>query len=282
MLKGLPASLKTSWAKKQQEQGNFIIVSKDEIRKIYGSYTARREKDVLRTRNELIKLGIKLKRNVIVDDTNLNPKHEIYLRQLAKELGVKFEVNDSFLKEEPEDCIARDLHRGDKAVGADVIWKMYYKWVAPNPVKKLDKNTDKPRAVICSLDDTLAMGDISNPIAKLTINPFIVCSIDALYHYGIEKNGEPYPSIIILTSRSKNQREEIESWLARNLVPYDELYMNDNDENADEIFKERTYHDKIEPNYAILGVFEGQAKMSRIWRKLGLLVAQTGYPEINL
>ena len=122
MLKGLPASGKSSWANEQVKTGNYIIVSKDEIRKMFGGYKPSREKEVLRIRNKLIENGIQLKRNVIVDDTNLNPKHEKYIQQLARDLGAKFIINDEFLNVPPEECIKRDLHRGEKAVGSSVIW----------------------------------------------------------------------------------------------------------------------------------------------------------------
>ena len=158
MLKGLPSSHKSSWAKEQVAKGGYLRVSMDDIRaSAFGGWSVKKEKACLRLRDEMIRFGIKEGRNVIVDATNLNPKHEYRLRRLAEELGVKFEINDSFLKRTPEQCIQDDLHRGENAVGAQAIWEMFYRWVAPNPTVKLHKEFDKPRVVICDIDGSLAM-----------------------------------------------------------------------------------------------------------------------------
>ena len=97
MLKGLPASGKSTWAKEKiNENSNYIRINKDDIREsITGKWTSKKEKIVISIRNSLIKTGISLGKNVIIDDTNLNPKHEQSLKTLAQELGVEFEINDS-------------------------------------------------------------------------------------------------------------------------------------------------------------------------------------------
>lgn len=289
MLKGLPASGKSTWAReRQKEGGNYFVISKDEIRKMFGGYTPKREKDVLRVRNELIKLGIKLRKNVIVDDTNLNIKHERYLRQLANEMGVKFEVNDSFLEVPPEECIKRDLHRGEKAVGASVIWDMYYRWVAPDPQVNLDRNFDKPRCVLCDVDGTLALNtegrsfyDLSR-VHEDTADPFVSCVIDALYNYGTEINGDRYPNIIILSGREEVSREATEEWLKQYGIPYDMLIMRETgDKRSDTIVKQELYEKYVEPNYCVLGVIDDRPSVCAVWRNLGLRVAQVGNPYID-
>ena len=276
--------MKSSWAREYQEKaGNYVVISKDEIRKMFGGYAPQREKDVLRIRNELIKTAIKLKRNVIIDDTNLNPKHERYLRQLCRELGVKFEINDSFLKETPEDCIKRDLHRGEKAVGASVIWEQYYTYVCPNPNANLKQNFDKPRCVLFDIDGTLAINDKGRSfydmsrVGEDSVNPFMACVADALYNYGIEKDGKPYPSIIIISGREDSCKEETKKWLDKNLIPYDELFMRKTgDSRKDDIVKEEIYHKYIESNYCVLGVFDDRPMCVRLWQRLGLRTANVG------
>lgn len=279
----------TTWAKEQVEQGgNYLIVSKDEIRKMFGGYKAKREKDVLRIRNELIRTGIQLKRNVIVDDTNLNPKHERYLSQLSRELGCKFEINDSFLEVGPEECIKRDIHRGEKAVGSGVIWDMYFRWIAPDPEVKLSKESNKPRAVLCDLDGTLSLNTSGRSFYDMTrvgedsVDPFMACVVDALYNYGIERDGKPYPSVIMLSGRDESAREKTEKWLQKNAVPYDKLLMRKiGDNRADSIVKSEIYHNEIEPKFAVLGVFDDRPSVVNQWRKLGLRVAQLGNPYID-
>lgn len=288
MLKGLPASGKTTWAKQQFEKGTFLVVSKDTIRKMLGGYTTKKEKQVVKLRNKLIEAGIEAKLNIIVDDTNLNPAHERTLAQLAKRLGAKFEVNDSFMKVAPEQCIERDLHRGEKAVGASVIWAMYYKWIVPNQLKKLHREFDKPRCIICDIDGTLAHNVKGRSIYDLgkvhedVCDPFVGFALDAFANYGIELNGKPYPSIIILTGRYENSREVTEKWLSANMIPYDKLIMKQNgDMRSDIDFKEDIYHKEIEPDYSVLAVFDDRPCCCRMWRNLGLKVADVGNPYVD-
>ena len=248
-----------------------------------GGYKPSREKEALRIRNRLIEEAIRMRKNVIVDDTNLNPKHEQHIRKMARDLGCKFEINDSFLKIPPEECIRRDLHRGDKSVGADSIWQMYYKWLCPEPIKKLEKEKKKPRAVICDIDGTLSHNvrgrsyyDMTR-VDEDTVDPFMSCVIDALYNYGIERDGNPYPSIILISGRSESGREKTEKWLSDNMIAYDKLFLRaDGDKRPDDIVKEEIYRDKIEIDYAILGVFDDRPSCVRMWQRLGLRVANMG------
>lgn len=281
MLKALPAAGKSTWASEQVKKGGYVHISVDNIRdSIYGGWSQKREREVLKMRDAMIYEGLAQNRMVIVDATNLNPKHERRLREIAEETGARFEINTSFLEVSPEECIKRDLHRGEKAVGPAVIWGMYYKWLAP----KTDplKDTTKPRAVLCDIDGTLAIMSNRSPydmtrVGEDTLDPFVGCIIDALYNYGIERDGTPYPKIIILSGRSEDAREATELWLQNNMIPYDELYMRkEGDRRKDSIVKEEIYHTYIEPKYAVLGVFDDRKSVVSTWQKLGLRVADMG------
>lgn len=288
MLKGLPASGKSTWAKEQASNGAYLILNKDTIRGMLGGYSPKREKQVVKIRNKLIEIGIESKLNIIVDDTNLNPAYERTLSQLAKKLNIKFEINDSFMKVPPEECIRRDLHRGNKAVGSSVIWAMYYKWIVPNQFKKLQKSSDKPRCVICDIDGTLAHNIKGRDIYDLSrvhqdvCDPFVGFALDAFANYGMERNGKPYPSIILLTGRFENSREVTEKWLSDNMIPYDKLIMKkDGDERSDTEFKKSIYKKEIEPEYGVLAVIEDRPCCCRMWRELGLKVADVGNPYVD-
>ena len=288
MLKGLPASGKSTWAReRQKEGGNFLVISKDEIRKMFGGYKPSREKEVLRIRNKLIEMGIQMRRNVIVDDTNLNPKHERHIAKMARELGAKFEVNDEFLKVSPDECIKRDLHRGEKAVGSEVIWDMYYRWIAPDPITKLNEEFDKPRCVIVDVDGTLALNlggrsfyDLDK-VHEDKADPFVSCIVDALYNYGVEISGDRYPRVIIVSGREDYSREATEGWLKQYGIPYDDIFMRrTGDTRDDAIVKEEIYKESIEPYYAVLGVIDDRPKVCNKGRGLGLRVAQVGNPYV--
>lgn len=282
-LKGLPASGKSTWAKAELEKGNFLRVNKDDIRSgMLGGYSKRKEKDVIRIRNELICLGIKLGKNIIVDDTNLNPTHERTVRGIAKELNVGFEVNDSFLEVSPDECVKRDLNRPN-SVGESVIWQMYEQYIKKNPITVLDENFEKRRCVIFDVDGTLAHNlsgrsfyDLTK-VDKDTPDPFLSVIADAL-----DETEAYYLDIVIVSGREETCRAETEAWLAKNMIPYQALYMRKAGDNRDDVIvKEEIYHEHIENNYAVLGVFDDRPKVCRMWRSLGFNVAQMGNPRIE-
>lgn len=281
MLKGLPASGKSTWAKEKiNENSNYIRINKDDIREsITGKWTSKKEKIVISIRNSLIKTGISLGKNVIIDDTNLNPKHEQSLKTLAQELGVEFEINDSFLKVPVEECVERDIKR-DKSVGYKVIYKMYYDYLYQDPSKKIVNSSNKKRrCVICDIDGTLAHNYGGRNIYDLTRvkedtpDPLVCAVLDGLDStFGID-----YLDIIIVSGREDACRKETEEWLYHNMIPYKALYMRKSgDKRDDAIVKEEIYKEFIEPEYCVLGVIDDRNKVVRMWEKLGVKVMKVG------
>jgi len=97
LTKGLPASGKSTWAKEQLQMypGRYKIVNKDSLRAMLddGKYSATNEKFILKARDELIMLALSAGYHVIVDDTNLHPKHEMAIRELVKGMAT-IEIQD--------------------------------------------------------------------------------------------------------------------------------------------------------------------------------------------
>ena len=281
MLKGLPASRKSSWAKEQVAKGGYLRVSMDDIRaSAFGGWSVKKEKACLRLRDEMVRFGIKEGKNVIVDATNLNPKHEYRLRRLAEELGVKFEINDSFLKRTPEQCIQDDLHRGEDAVGANIIWEMWEKWVRPNPEKLLEKNADKRRCILLDLDGSLCKRVTDRSYYDMTRvnedipNPFISFLADC-----ISESGEYYADLVIITGRTEDGRELTEKWLKDNCIDYKALYMRKvGDKRKDFEVKEEIIRDQIAPKYAILGAIDNSLRCCSTYYEMGIETLRCGNP----
>lgn len=283
MLKGLPASGKTSWAKEKVARGGFLRISKDDIREqMLGSWSPRKERDVIKIRNALIKEGVEQGRSIIVDDTNLNPRHEKDIKELAESLGVQFELNDNFLEVSPVECVKRDASR-EKNVGASVIWDMHEKYLAEDPLKKLDQNFGKRRAIIFDIDGTLALHRSGRSpydytrVHEDTPNPFLSVIVDALYD-----NADYYLDIIIVSGRERTCEKETKQWLYDNMINYTELYMREEGDHRDDtIVKREIYEKYIEPKYAVLGVFDDRPKVCDMWRSQDLMVAQVGNPHVE-
>ena len=132
MMKGLPASGKSEAARKmiKLRPDKFIRVNRDTLREMSGvDYSPENEEFIKYTRNRAIVKALRMKRHVIVDDTNLKPEDHQFFEKLAQDNGARFEVIDlTHIK--LKILLERDAKRENK-VGAKVIKEMHEKYVAP-------------------------------------------------------------------------------------------------------------------------------------------------------
>lgn len=123
---GLPASGKSTWSRKyQQENENVLILNRDSIRAMLGGkWTAKYEELVKEIEmDSLIKcLTIQKEGTVIVDDTNLNPKTLNAIIRICNAYSAYVEMK-SFLNVSALECIERDKTR-ENSVGEHVIMRM--------------------------------------------------------------------------------------------------------------------------------------------------------------
>jgi predicted kinase len=91
LLRGLPACGKTTWAKEQLKAcpGRYKRISKDDLRAMLdnGTWSKHNEQFILKARNSLILAALQDGYHVLIDDTNLHPKHEDAIRELVKGLA---------------------------------------------------------------------------------------------------------------------------------------------------------------------------------------------------
>jgi predicted kinase len=124
ILQGLPASGKTTFAKRLQkdEPGKWKRVNRDELRAMLDDSYFKKgmEEFTLAVRNAIISLCLREGKNVIVDDTNLNPKIS---EQLKRFIGERADVELKFFDVSVKECIKWDKARA-KPVGEAAIRKM--------------------------------------------------------------------------------------------------------------------------------------------------------------
>lgn len=284
LLKGLPASGKSTHARALAESG-FYRVNKDDIRSsLFGSaYKRKHEKQVVWTRDAMIREALSKGRSVVVDDTNFNPIHEKEIKKIAQEFNVEFTINDSFLQTPIEECIKRDLKR-EKSVGERVIREMYEQYIKPDIIKK-QYDPELPCAYIIDIDGTLAiMGDRSpydwKKVGIDDINTGLSHIIDGI-------NAIRYAKVFLFSGRDEVCRPETEEWLERHDIKYDLLAMrrsNHTDESGgqvkDTVVKKEMFEKYIEGQYNVLGVFDDRPIVAEQWRQMGLTVFQVGSPYI--
>ena len=134
--RGLPASGKTTWARRQR---GAVRVNRDDLRRmLHGGWSGRgwAEVQVTIAQRAQIEALLKAGVNVISDDTNLAGRVVKELSDLAGECGATVVIKD-FTDVPLETCLARDAERdGDDKVGEDAIRAMYRRYLARDHAKE--------------------------------------------------------------------------------------------------------------------------------------------------
>jgi predicted kinase len=289
MTVGLPASGKTTWAKKMMEDypGQIKRVNKDELRLMIdaGRWTKSNESFILKIRDKLILEFMEGGFNIIVDDTNFAPKHKDKFLELVKFhnssckhhkdfVVYEFEVKD-FTDVSLEECLIRDGKRS-KSVGETVIKGMYrkylYKELLPPPY--LD---GLPSAYICDIDGTIAKKCDRSPYDEIKVydddvNLHVKHVINALMSFGYK--------IIFISGRTEGCREQTIKWLNEKAFIYEGyiLFMREvGDFRSDYIVKNELYEKYIKGQYNVFGVFDDRPQViEKCWRPLGIPIFNCG------
>lgn len=274
LLKGLPASGKTKWAKEMVISLGHKRVNKDDLREMIDSsvWGKSNENQILLVRNAIVVNYLQSNFNVIVDDTNFAPIHEETLRKIAEENSAEFEVK--FFDVSVNECIKRDLKRGDKSVGSDVIWRMYEQFIKPT-IKKTERNPYKEDCYIFDIDGTLAEKGTRSPFdfSKVKEDKPIEDVVRTLREFANSSH-----DIIIVSGRDDSCQRLTEDWLIENSIYYTKIFMRKTgDKRKDSIVKKEIYDTHIKDNYNVLGVFDDRDQVVEMWRNEGLTCFQVNY-----
>jgi predicted kinase len=281
MLKGLPASGKTTWAKQQLKEfpGVYKRVNKDDLRAMLDDsiWSKQNENFILRMRDWIIGNAIMDGYSVIVDDTNLHDKHKQKLSEIAKANSVELEIK--FFDTSVEECIERDSKR-QNYVGEKVIKTMYNRFLKPQEadnVLYLISALLKP-AIICDIDGTIAHND-----NKRGFFEWMKVGLDEPKKNIIrilEKFKKDGYIILIVSGRDSVCLNLTLEWLSKHKVPYDYLYMRaTNDNRQDAVIKKEIFNDKIRNEYNVDFVLDDRQQVVDMWREIGLTCLQVDYGD---
>ena len=278
--RGLPASGKTKWSRDYQElHHDAKRINKDDLRAMMDlRWSHDNEKHILQCRDELIELAILNGFDVIVDDTNLAPKHEKRIRELVKSWADIYKDHDGkpmeievviqdFTDVPIETCIERDRNRTNY-VGESVITDMYTKYINPPTIVGYDKNLSD--CIIVDIDGTIChmsdRGIYEWDKVGTDIKDEVIADI-------ISRYGEAY--IILVSGRNDRCRDITERWLEENKIQYNDLFMRkDGDMRKDVVVKKEIYEAEIKDKYNVLFVLDDRNQTVRGWRDLGLKTLQ--------
>lgn len=274
MLKGLPASGKSTYAKELEKQG-WVRANKDDIRAhSFPIYNYEDEKRVVEIEDSIIRDGLRTGKNVVVDDTNFNPVHIKRLENIAKEFDAEFET--LFIDTPVEICVRRNRKRA-KNVPMEAILNMYNKYIGPLRDKNPLYDDTLMEAIIIDLDGTLAHATNRNPYDDVDVSGDVLD--DAVSSILEMSYGHGY-QIILLTGRHEENLQSTLDWLKANDVSYDEIHSRkEGDERPDFDVKYDLYQEHVAGKYNVKFVIDDRPAVCRTWRRLGLKVLQVGDPH---
>lgn len=281
ILRGLPGSGKSTWAKQQVDAnpGRYKRISKDDLRAMLDNslWSKANEKFILKTRDALILLALQEGYHVLVDDTNLHPKHIETIKELVKGLAI-VEIQD-FTHVSLEECIARDKKRPNY-VGEQVIRRMHRDFLQTTPMSPAyDPALDT--CIIVDLDGTLALFDrdkvspYDRDFSQDQVNDAVKTFIDM--HYFYQGN-----DVVILSGRKEIHLKQTFQWLDDHNIHFSDIHMRKADDNRnDAIVKREMYNEYIKGKYNVLAVIDDRLSVCRLWHELGLPLFRVGDPDAD-
>ena len=279
LFKGLPASGKSTAARKllDENPGQYKRINKDDLRAMLDNskHSSANEKFVLKLRDAIILEALAAGKHVIIDDTNIHPKHAARISQLVKGQAV-VEIVD-FMHVDVETCIARDLKRPN-SVGSRVIRRMWQEYLK-NEVPNLVQNPDLQRAILCDLDGTLALLNGRSPYDASTSDQDLLNVPIADILINFENTGH---EIVFLTGREDKDEIPTRTFIEKhfgNDFPF-KLYMRQTaDTRKDAVIKQEIFERYISPNFHIDFVLDDRHQVVDMWRGLGLTCLQVNYGD---
>lgn len=284
LTKGLPASGKTTYAKEllAKELGRWKRINKDDLRAMLdnGYWSKQNEKFILEARDFLLTVALGEGYNVIIDDTNLAPKHEAHISQLIEQFNATetkekavLEIKD-FTDVSLEECIKRDQKRANY-VGEKVIKQMYKQFLMPKP-PVIEYKKGHPDAVICDVDGTLALFGNANPYDR----DFMQDKCNMPIYEILNRYSDESRTVILVSGRSDKYREVTEKWLKLHGIFYGYLFMRkEGDMRRDVIIKQEIYEREIKERYNVIVVLDDRLQVCEMWYQLGLPLLKFGDPN---
>lgn len=169
--RGIQGSGKSTWAKQwcHEDPEHRVRFNNDDVRNMLGDYwVPSREKLVTEAKANMITFALIKGYDVVVDNMNLNPKEDAWIRTLCenieKDTGIHVNIEYKDFWTPVEECILRDAARPNP-IGEKIIketWRRYRNFIISSDIKEMLKNkaehVDGGRPVILvDMDATLCL-----------------------------------------------------------------------------------------------------------------------------
>lgn len=279
---GVSASGKTTWA---ESQVGYVNINRDDIRfqhicngirswSVY-KFSKANEQKVTSIQTAMLSDAIVAGKDIIISDTNLNPKNYRWMCLAFENAG--YEIEFKFFPISYEEALKRDAGRINP-VGQQVIARQFEQW---NKLygDKVDNNPDLPKCIIVDVDGTLAeMKDrgpfewdkVGNDLPRQNV-------IDVVN--AMARSGVP---IVVFSGRDGSCYDQTARWLTDNNVSWTALLIRAaGDMRKDSVIKRELFDKHINGKYYVVGVFDDRPQVVRMWHEMGLTVFALGNQHVE-
>jgi len=295
-----PGAGKSTWAermviRKFNNKRMFTEVNRDKLRREIGGFredqkiesTQELERLVTIKHRHLIEAAIAKGFNVIVSDTNINPKTREYLYELAKGLGVP--VFEKHFRESMDFdlLVHRNRTRPPEVdrIPHKVLRDFYIRYREQNFEKAYSKGAPEKSAEYPNANWMTHIFDIDGTIARHEgiRGPYDWHKVgnDLCYEDVADVARTMYESgyqVIIVSGRDGSCEELTREWLKKHEIPFHRLYMREaGNSMKDSIVKYDIFKKHIERTCHVVGVWDDRDQCVNLWRSIGLRCYQCTY-----
>ena len=280
--KGISCSGKTTWAEAKVNSDlklgiTTVNINRDYIRftnvkpesnwKTY-KFTKENETKVTEIANTEVLEAVSNGSNIIISDTNLNPKYLSYWQSFATSHNYKVEIVD--FEVTLEEAWKRDSLRAN-GVGHSIIYQQMQKYQKLN-YRVYKPNPDLPSAIIVDLDGTVADKGTRHAFAWMEVGNDAPRSLIITMILAVAK--EHNAQILFTSGRDNICRDLSASWIEKHIGIKKEdvkLFMRPNDDyRKDTLVKEEIFWRDINPYYNVIGAFDDRPCIVRLWNLIGI------------
>lgn len=285
ILRGVPASGKSTYAAEYRDDG-WAVVNRDDLRMaLFGRYVDVDEEVITAAEDAAIRANLSAGFDTIVDATNLNNRFVQQKLQIAAEYGASVTYRDFTVS--LEEAVRRDAGRV-RSVGRQVITRFFTRYHVDQETGALRRppanefqyapyapDETKPGAYLVDTDGTVALMSGRSPYDTSRYhtdipNTPVIQAVSALSASGFQ--------IIGLSGRDEAFREVTETWWLNHVgfVPPLFLMRPEGDQRNDALVKYELFRDNVRDNYNVQGVFDDRPRVLRMWRAVGIPTFQIG------